>query len=810
MASMDTSTRGRGSTAHPTNSSGPQTRGDMAPTTQSIKLKPTVAFVQYNYERTPKQQQRVQDLNEKRRKAKAMLVRANSMLRTEERNFRNQRRDSKLTALQDGIEPNPGPIVLKNKRVWFPQDTFGRAMVTPLLNPTSYLTPKDVWGNDFPFEDEDPDDPMGSDLAVNGLLYDDMCWHLQLSDQTDRTYVAEDKSFWVTHLFYHVAQTHELYLYPFKDPLGPRSFRVTYTIQRTPMPWVHGVQPGDLVDYYGDPDEFLEVPHDQPEDEFAPTCLVYVVSSCEDYGRMVIPASRGHKWLRLLLLMAGIEPNPGPITVKALRRQLLQVTKDGACIYPRYVTDADLARAASNVAPYNELVLILRGDKAGLYDSILTWSQSLRVEHATKTRLEEDIEGLYPARPKLTIIRPISAPAACSGLASSPPPVAVPAPQKPEVAPAVPAQAQQGAPVPPPAPVVGPAVPPAADLYEPNRKPEIIPPVDGRRVDVDDGLRAKPFFKITRGVVEWSSVDTHVPVDWPRRSIVKDGKLAWEDEPDPRPVDFRVAPVSMRRPVRQRVQHRVLYVSVGCAKLVALTLSLLVLMAPVDEYLMRYSAKDHQYTVGRVGLTRLAIGMGRLCIHTSQFIIRVLFYVLPQWVLWLNFALDEHLLMYFNTTAPSVAEVDQAPWYWWWFGYGLYRTNSTTEFYMHEGLGHVAGAYRKVRFYVLDYVLKMWESVCNHWRYALWLLCSIRYRSRKYKVAPAWMSVLAANNYSRDQKTRQLMSSQHLNRAVTLRLPVRSYTRYMQDTREYFLMGHECSVSLNCTSAVLPAQLSND
>lgn len=68
--------------------------------------KPTAS--QVDLVMTQAQEKRMEKLRDQRRVAKARLVKANSLIRTSERNFRNQRRDDKAEALKGCIEPNPG------------------------------------------------------------------------------------------------------------------------------------------------------------------------------------------------------------------------------------------------------------------------------------------------------------------------------------------------------------------------------------------------------------------------------------------------------------------------------------------------------------------------------------------------------------------------------------------------------------------------------------------------------------------------------------------------------------------------------
>lgn len=70
------------------------------------RAKPT--YTDYNVELTGRQQSRLKSRSDEVHQAQARLTKARGRLRTEERNFRQQARDHKFL-LKSGIEPNPGP-----------------------------------------------------------------------------------------------------------------------------------------------------------------------------------------------------------------------------------------------------------------------------------------------------------------------------------------------------------------------------------------------------------------------------------------------------------------------------------------------------------------------------------------------------------------------------------------------------------------------------------------------------------------------------------------------------------------------------
>lgn len=276
------------------------TRNSGKPTTA---FKPTSSII-LEADYTSSQTKRIDRLRAEALSYKARLVKTRSKLRSEERNFRNQRRDTKQEALQGGIEPNPGEDVdwMADVKVWFGRDTFGRAGVSVYNKQPGTHTPRLVWGPRADVRDPDlyADD---TEMAVNLTEYrhepytcsprEDVCFIALTSDRRD-----------------------------FKEgmltfPGG--SGRWTNKICVCPVPYVDGMSLDETVLELCDPDKYDESA--QPSFQTAPVIELYETSVqyCHrgiwsPTTRFICPSVFAGSWLRILLILGGIEPNPGPQT----------------------------------------------------------------------------------------------------------------------------------------------------------------------------------------------------------------------------------------------------------------------------------------------------------------------------------------------------------------------------------------------------------------------------------------------------------------------------------------------------------------
>lgn len=858
-----------------------------------------MSHIVYDVDYSKAQQKRVNQLKSEARILQSRLQRTRSKARTEERNFRSQRRDMKVEALLDGdIEPNPGmemgdahvvegPVrnPLEDIRIWFPRETFGRPGVEVYnLQPGTH-TPRCCWGRDDPhfptFLSEDNEEDyhtLQHELEIGWQFLPSLARSALLGDIVMTRVYADPRLL-----------TCEGNVY-----IGGR-VTAKYTMRSysyVPLPVVQGFTPAEAEAEFTDERELDQDPEELglPSLEEAPVIGLYeatlqrVYPICEPRYRMIAPSLLRVNIIAILLMMAGIEPNPGPFGTKSLQLLLGQLNEALGIVL--VVNAAELEhlcpKTGKPVGCFLDFWTVLEADMqpADQYAALVTlvdapeWqtalppearreSKSLHKDDAVvqDTRMFTDKNSLPPGVPrKLEIKRPKqplkSSPAPAKPIIqgdpmSSPVPKApaVPLPERSaseptrqerhrlkeiESAPKVPV-AKPSLPVDrlladrfrglsphsdepefpeddvlPPRPG-GPApVPP----YEAGHEPEEVPQAIGDRVDVDDGLRATPMNRVS-GFWSWetSVVGTHVPRRWPRRAAVEDGVRVWEPEPDPRPLDFRVAPVSKCLPVTQEVEYTriswnwrlsryVLYAVVAYLALGLASDLMVVVMQALDHVDVQLSSlpqdpRDYQYkVVGGTWLLWLAYNVlywiGWVISLVLVAITSTLTAAMMIIVHTLGFTID-----FFDViNTPSVGTVMASPVYWAIIGYRLEQVHTPEEV---------------ARMYYYQYLWKLLMPrvyyVCG-WIWPLTVVMALacfRFTRRVFCVCPAWMKVLAANLHSKDLPTRMLMGNQHLARAITVRLDENMYSRYMQDTLEYFYLSHECPLPLNGISAVLPA-----
>lgn len=277
-----------------------------------LNMKPTCANI--DVELTTKQEQRMDKLRHERNVAKARLTKAKSQIRTAERNFRNQRRDEKAEALQGCIEPNPGydgwipsDNLLVNARVWFlSKDPFGRPWVQGYVAQLGTAIPALCWTVDFSLPPGRHDVVEFDSIAAgcrNGEFTGKLPYFRDVRLLTCMTATGVAGQILQGAKTVLTWDANELYVAMPAIQGAPSSSILVYAFGESE-------HPHDLIDGY----DTAGFPSCQEAPCMFLSCTTFRVATPSGFSRerrFVSPGRNASAWLRILLIMAGIEPNPG-------------------------------------------------------------------------------------------------------------------------------------------------------------------------------------------------------------------------------------------------------------------------------------------------------------------------------------------------------------------------------------------------------------------------------------------------------------------------------------------------------------------